>query len=105
MNRQANFDAREAPAYSITEASVYLKIPRTTLRSWVHGMPYGSPEDKRFFMPVLALPNPKIRALSFLNLVEAHVLGTIRRQFQIPLPKIREAVDYLRSEFRSQHPL
>jgi uncharacterized protein (DUF433 family) len=105
MQNKTSFDVRHSPAYGITEASTYLKIPRTTLASWVHGMPYGSSDDKRFFEPVLALPNPKIRSLSFLNLVEAHVLGTIRRQFQIPLPKIREAVAYLRAEFKSQHPL
>lgn len=98
-------DARELPSYGISEAAIYLRIPRATLTSWVRGMPYGKADTKRFFMPVLSLPGRQRRLLSFMNLVEAHVLGTIRRRFQIPLPKIRNAVAYLREEFGNKHPL
>jgi len=38
-------------------------------------------------------------------LVEAHVLDAIRRHHQVPLSKIREAIDYLRRHFSSKHPL
>ncbi len=98
-------DRREIPMYGIAEASFYLRIPRSTLASWVRGMSYGAPDKKRFFHPVLTLPNTESRVLSFLNLVEAHVLGTIRRQFRIPLPKIRTAVNYLSKHFNTPHPL
>ncbi len=104
VNRKM-MDAREIPTYGISEASLYLRIPRTTLTSWVRGMPYGTPENKRFFVPVLTLSGSQSKLLSFLNLVESHVLGTIRRRFLIPLPKIREAVAYLRQEFHTPHPL
>jgi uncharacterized protein (DUF433 family) len=43
--------------------------------------------------------------LSFVNLIEAHVLDAARRQFQVPFPKVRSAINYLRREFRSDHPL
>ncbi len=44
-------------------------------------------------------------SLSFVNLVEAHVLDAIRRKHQIPLPKVRAALDYVRRHFGSRHPL
>lgn len=43
--------------------------------------------------------------LSFTNFVEAHVLDAIRREHQIPLDKIRNAIRYLRNELGSGHPL
>jgi uncharacterized protein (DUF433 family) len=47
--------------------------------------------------------NPPV--LSFLNLVEVHVLDAIRREHQIPLDKVRIAIDYLRNQIGSRHPL
>jgi len=34
-----------------------------------------------------------------------HVLGSIRRAHQVKLPAVRQAIDYLRRRFRSDHPL
>jgi uncharacterized protein (DUF433 family) len=45
------------------------------------------------------------RLLSFINLVELHVLSSLRRQHLIRLNKIRRAIDFLASEFKSKHPL
>jgi uncharacterized protein (DUF433 family) len=39
------------------------------------------------------------------NLVEAHVLGAIRREHRIPLPKVRSAMEYVQKRFASKHPL
>ena len=38
-------------------------------------------------------------------MVKAHVLDAIRRHHQVPLSKIRHAIDYLRKHFSSTHPL
>jgi len=40
-----------------------------------------------------------------MNVVEVHVLDAIRRQHQIRLPKIRQALRYLRQHFPSKHAL
>ncbi len=40
-----------------------------------------------------------------MNLVEAHVLDAIRREHEIPLQKVRRALNYVRREFPSRHPL
>jgi len=43
--------------------------------------------------------------LSFVNLIEAHVLDAIRREHQIPLDKVRIPIEYLKKEFGTDHPL
>ena len=98
-------DLRFLPAYSVAEASRYLLIPRATLSSWVAGRPYPTQSGRRLFRPVVPLPDRHRRELSFVNLVEAHVLGAIRGEHHIPLDKIRIAIDYLRNQFGSAHPL
>jgi uncharacterized protein (DUF433 family) len=54
---------------------------------------------------VIALPDPSRRVLSFMNLIEAHVLSGIRRQHQLQFSAIRGALDYLTAELPSRHPL
>lgn len=96
---------REMPAYGLAEAAHYLRIPIATLRSWVRGRHYPTESGRRFFKPLLELPDPELLSLSFVNLVEAHVLDAIRREHNIPLPKVRAALDYVKRRFNSPHPL
>lgn len=96
---------REMPAYSLAEAAHYLRIPIATLRSWVRGRHYPTEGGKKFFKPVIALPDPNLASLSFFNLVEAHVLDAIRREHNIPLPKVRTALDYVTQRLGVPHPL
>lgn len=95
----------EQPTYSVAEASRYLSIPPATLRSWVVGRKYPTDSGPRFFKPVIQLPGDVRAGLSFVNLIEAHVLDAIRRHHQVSLSKIREAIHYLRKHFSSVHPL
>lgn len=101
----AGRDPRELPAYTLGEASHYLRIPRATLRSWVAGRWYPTEKGKKFFRPIITLPEKKKKLLSFVNLVEAHVLDAIRREHHIPLPKVRTALRYLKTQFDSECPL
>jgi hypothetical protein len=75
----------EQPAYSITEASRYLSIPPATLRSWVAGRKYPTGAGPKFFRSIIQLPHDARAGLSFVNLVEAHVLDAIRRNHQVSL--------------------
>jgi uncharacterized protein (DUF433 family) len=43
--------------------------------------------------------------LSFVNLVEAHVLASITRDYDVPLQKVRRAMGFLQRSFESEHPL
>lgn len=104
-NLYAGQDPRELSAYTMPEAAHYLRIPYATLRSWVVGRWYPTQVERRFFKPIIRLPDKNGHLLSFVNLVEAHVLDAIRRDHNIPLVKVRRALRYLTKQFPSQHPL
>ena len=59
----------------------------------------------RFSKPIIQVPDPDMKLLSFMNLVEIHVLDAIRRKHDIPLEKVRTAMNYLSKQFPSRHPL
>lgn len=102
INRQ---DIRSVPAYGINEAAHYLGIPKATLRSWVLGRPYPTGKGPRFFKPIIEVPDKQEGLLSFVNLVEAHVLDAIRRTHGVALWRVRKAIGYLRKQLGSAHPL
>ncbi|HJU06206.1 MAG TPA: DUF433 domain-containing protein [Nitrospiraceae bacterium] len=98
-------DIRELPSYGFTEAGHYLRVPPTTIRCWVAGRYYPSQTGPQFSKPIVQLPDPRKRLLSFMNLIEIHVLDAIRREHNIALEKVRIAVAYLSKHFPSKHPL
>ena len=98
-------DPRELPAYSIPESAHYLRIPRSTLRAWVGGQVCRSNGVTRSFRPIITLPDRHAPLLSFINLVEAHVLDALRREHAVPLQKVRKAIKYLSQHLDSRHPL
>jgi uncharacterized protein (DUF433 family) len=98
-------DVRELPAYGVAEAAHYLLVPRATLRSWVAGMSYTSDGERRLFKPVIHPAATSPVALSFINLIEVHVLAAIRRRHRVDMPAVRRTIDFLKREFGSQHPL
>jgi uncharacterized protein (DUF433 family) len=98
-------DPRVLPAYSVAEASHHLRMPQETLRSWIAGRLYPVAGQLKRSRPLIYLDDPTKRYLSFINLVEAHVLAAIRRQHNVKLPKVRNALDYVRRQFRIERPL
>lgn len=98
-------DPRLLPAYSVAEAAHYLRMPEETLRSWVVGRLYPVSGQSKRSRPLVHLDDPRRRYLSFINLVEAHVLAAIRRRHGVKLPKVRAALDYVRKQFHVERPL
>lgn len=98
---KGSLDPREAPSYLIPEAAHYLGLPVATMRAWALGQKQG---DKAPFKPIIVLPADE-PVLSFMNLVEVHVLAALRRQHRVPLQKIRAGLAHLRRRFPSRHPL
>ena len=90
-------DPRLAPAYTFREAAHYLRLPLPTLRSWSLGI--GKTK------PVFLIDDPQHCYLSFMNVVEAHVLAGIRRQHGVGLPQVRRALDYVRDKCGVDRPL
>lgn len=98
-------DPRHLPNYRLPEAAHYLRVPVSTLRSWVFGQAYPTATEPRRSKPIIAIPEGDPPRLSFVNMVEAHVLSGIRYQHGVSLMAVRRAMEYLTRELGSKHPL
>jgi uncharacterized protein (DUF433 family)/transposase-like protein len=94
--RESGHDVREHPRYSVEEAADYLGIPSATLYRWVKERDKGKP---------LIIPaDEEHNLLSFYNLVEAHVLVSVRRR-GVSMQRMHIAVQYMREKIGGPHPL
>lgn len=90
-NSKQRKDPRSQPAYSVSEVAHYVSVPKSTVRYWSAGE--GS------YAPLIAVPTREpVVLLSFLNVVELHVLSAIRRKHTISMPKVRAAIEYLKTQ-------
>lgn len=106
-DRGPRADPRALPNYRLPEAAHYLRLPVSTLRAWISGQAYMAAGGPRVFQPIItaAAANEWPPRLSFINMIEAHVLSGIRYQHKIPLGAVRRAMAYLTRETGSRHPL
>jgi uncharacterized protein (DUF433 family) len=95
-------DPRDLPAYTVADAAKYLYVPPATLRSWFVGRTYPRKDGGAgSFKPLLApAGQPGGAALSFFNLVEAHVLRALRTEHGIALREVRAALDFAENELK-----
>lgn len=98
-------DPRQLPMYTLAESAKYTGVPKTTLRRWVGGRYHQTASGDRVAEPIIALPDKEQLMLSFINLVECHVLAGIQREHHAPLPKVRRALDYVNEHYQGEHPL
>lgn len=96
MKLAAPEEIKVVPAYRLAEAARYLGASTSTLRSWFRGRNYKVAGQARRSHPVLGQHGKDAETLSFLDLIEAHMLHTIRRGYGIPLNRFRRAMEYLR---------
>ena len=96
-------DLSAFPLYAVQEAARFLRIPRSTVRAWIHGQAYATPSGAKRFRRVIVPAEPN--QLSFRNLVELFVLQSIRKIHEVPLPKVRDAMERLRQRHGTEHPL
>jgi uncharacterized protein (DUF433 family) len=93
-------DPRQVPIYSVSEVAHHLRLARTTVQSWVRSR--GGPAP---FARVIVPDDKGLgQRLSFRNLVEVHVLSSLRG-YDIPMPRVREAIGFMRDLFATDHPL
>ena len=83
------------PIYPIAEAARLLRLPATTLRNWTSPGPTA----------LINRDDLERSYLSFMNLVEAHVLAAIRQSHPVALPNIRRALDYVQRKLKVDRPL
>ncbi|MEO7035948.1 MAG: DUF433 domain-containing protein [Polyangiaceae bacterium] len=86
-------DVRESPVYSLREAAGYVRVPASTVSSWM--APRG------MITPACTAPT----TLSFSNLVELFVLSVLRNEHEFSTQSLRKAVAYVRSELAVARPL
>jgi uncharacterized protein (DUF433 family) len=87
----------EAPAYSLFTGARYLRVKYTTLVYWAraHGnMP-----------PLITLAKSNPPTLSFLNLLECHVISALLTRYSLKLPTVRNALETVERMGQSAHPL
>ncbi len=97
-------DIREAPIYNIAEGAFYVGVPPSTLRAWVLGRPFKAGGRVHWSELLIDPADERRRLLSFANLAEAHVLQATR-DHKISMRSVRTALDFLKKENPSRHPL
>ena len=55
----AKKDLRNEPAYPLTEAARYIKLPPATLRAWTFGRPYPTAQGSGHFRPIIRPASPR----------------------------------------------
>jgi uncharacterized protein (DUF433 family) len=84
---------RDQPAYGMADAARYLKVPVATLRLWVAGT-YRKGDSIATFQPLIRPPAKRPPVLSFHNLIEAHVLRSLRTEHGVEIKELRTAVRF-----------
>lgn len=87
------------PAYTLAEAARYVGVSESTMRTWFRGRPARSTKSGGFrraaVKPVLPTgANPRA-PLSFIDLIEAHILFSIRKAYKVPMKKVKAAKEYV----------
>jgi len=95
---------RELPLYTIADAGRVVRINPATLRTWALGRSYPTRSGQKSWSPLIRAADHKRGLLSFVNLVEVHVLSTLRGK-QVRVERIRSATKFIRDEVGTAHPL
>ncbi len=93
---------RDNPAYTLAEAARYLKLAPATLRSWVLGRRYPTAGGDGQFHPLIRPASRHPPLLSFWNLIEAHVLRSLRTEHGVPVRALRQALAYAEKQLHVQ---
>ncbi len=91
----ANIELRDQPAYGLAEAARYLRLPVATLRSWAVGRHYPRADGGTGnFLPLFKAAQTRPPVLSFWNLIEGHVLSSLRVDHRVAMRELRRAILY-----------
>lgn len=96
--RKAAASDRDFAAYTLAEAARYLRLPVATLRSWVLGRQYPTADGGGQFPPLIRPASRRPPLLAFSNLIEAHVLRSLRTDHGVPVKALRSALAYAERE-------
>jgi len=100
---QPKYDPRDLPCYPVAEAARFLHVPAATLRSWVRGREYSIGDAIRHAEKIIVPPDLNQNFLSFWNVVEAHVLCSLRKTHSISLRNVRIAIEEAQAKLGIEH--
>src|SRR4051812_3232223 len=72
------------PVYPLAQVARIVGCNAGTLRAWIRGRSYVSAGERRRTKPVFGNSSHPRSALTFLDLVEAHMLNLVRKGYGIP---------------------
>lgn len=98
-------DPRFAPAYSFPEAALCARLPVATLRIWALGRSYPTASGEKRTPPMFEIADREQKLLSFVNLIEAHVLRGLRTKHEFTMQHVKKALKELGRHQPSSHPL
>lgn len=81
----------EIGSYGTSEVAHWLRVPPRTIRNWVSTDGVVAPAEPHL--------------LSFANVLELHVLKGMRKIHDIPMQRIRRALEHVQNKYPSRHPL
>jgi uncharacterized protein (DUF433 family) len=96
--KAAASDHRDHAAYTLAEAARYLRLPAATLRSWVLGRAYPTTRGPSRFPPLIRPASRRPPLLSFWNLIEAHVLRSLRTEHGVSVKALRSALNFAEAQ-------
>lgn len=99
-------DLHDEPAYRASEVADILALPAATVKAWAFGQNYRYRDGRpKRFVKLIEAADPRRRLLSFANLCELYVLSALRRNHRIPMPVVRDSLDFVSRELGNARPL
>ena len=84
--------------YSVAEAARYARMPAATLSRWFFGTNLTEPMSRS------AIGDDSTRRISFTDFVEALAIRSLRTDYGVPLPKIKEAIRNAHDHYKIEQP-
>lgn len=98
-------DPRFAPGYLFPEAALCVRLPIATLRIWALGRTYPTASGEKRTPPMFEIADRDGKLLSFVNLIEAHVLRGLRTKHEFTMQHVKKALKELGRYQSPTHPL
>src|SRR5688572_1380617 len=88
-------DPRFSPTYSFPEAALCVRLPAATLRVWALGRSYPTASGEKRTPPMIQIADRDGKLLSFVNVIEAHVLRGLRTKHEFTMQHVKRALKEL----------
>jgi uncharacterized protein (DUF433 family) len=92
-----DFAPRDVPRYALAQAARFINLSPTTLRNWVRGRNLRRKDGHWAHFDALVKVESEL--LSFSHLVQVHILRSLRRDEDIRMSRLRDAMDWAKKTY------